>query len=160
MELFDWFRFKRQPIPEPEPPRRPLMELADECFAWKSLSGRSLQEVRELGHRLGKLMVKHSIEYIARKDCLIRQRISWTGKYIVRIEPLPMRLDAPEFSENIPATHLIPLVDRLLEADAGYGRDEERCRAAGEELAKAMQVKGHDLFLHQGYRFERIGTFC
>lgn len=55
--------------------------------------------------------------------------------------------------EAAPAKHLIPLVDRLLEADGGYERDKEYRTALGVELARAMEAAGLKSFLHKGYRF-------
>lgn len=137
--------------PQPEPPTRPLAELADEYVAFMGLYDRSRRGIWKLGDRLSKLMQKHDIRYIARKGCLLRVR-GW-GACFIEITPLPARLDGSVALEAAPAKHLIPLVDRFLEADGGHERDTEYRTALGAELAKAMKAVGLKSFLHKGYRF-------
>ena len=113
-------------------PMRLLMGLADQYIAFMGSFYRSAREVRRLSRRLGKLMSKHEIDYIARRDCLLKVKVDWDGKRyspFVEIGPLPMRLNDRVRREIPPATNLISLVDRLLEADGGFERDKE-CRKA------------------------------
>ena len=138
---------------QPELPQKSLMELADEYIALMGPYDRSAQEVRGLKRRLCKLMEKHEIKYIARKDCLVRTAFSMSFGWFVEIDPLPPRLDGQVM--DAPAAHLIPLVDRLLKADGGYGRDSKRREAAGALVCEAMEAEGRELFLYQGYQFRK-----
>ena len=158
MRLLSLFKIKGrsepliEPQPEPKLPQKSIMELADEYVDFMGRYDRSALEVRGLSRRLGTLMGKHEIEYIARKDCLLRRRWSFSGQHYVEIESLPKRLNG--HMEDAPAAHLIPLVDRLLEADGGYQRDRKHREELGGALAKAMKAESLKAFLHRGYRFE------
>jgi hypothetical protein len=148
-------RFQRPPT-EVQIPKRSLAELADEYVAHMGRYDRNSNEVYDLRRRVGTLMRKHGIKKIARKDCLISMdHHCWGG--FVNIEALPPRLD-DQMPEDMLVPHLIPLVDRLLEADGDFGKDKQRRGELEKPLVEAMKAANLESFIHRGYCFERFYT--
>ena len=131
--------------------RKSLVELCDEFLALLGPYDHNHEEVWNLKHRLGRLMYKHNILSIARKDTLIERE--YICAHTVKLLPLD-RLGRDVFSENTEAAHLIPLVDRLLEADGGRERHEQLRKAVAIPLARIAKAEGRSKdFIYQGYKF-------
>ena len=144
----------RNPFRQPRVQSRPLSDICDEYIALMGPYDRSDREVWALKCRLAKLMHKHRIDYIARKDTLLK--LAWICSWPpTSIELLPLdRLGPDVFSENTKAAHLIPLVDRLLEADGSHGRNKAEREKLETSLARAAKAEGQsESFVYQGYRF-------
>ena len=137
----------------PELPQKSLEELCDEYIALMGPYDRSEKDVTRLKLRLGKLMNKHGIRFIARKDTLLECEWVLPRCYTVNLLPLD-RLGSDVFSENAKGAHLIPLVDRLLETDGSHERNKEARKKLATSLARAAtaEEQSND-FVYQGYKF-------
>lgn len=148
-------RGKQEEPQRPPEETRPLAEVCDEYIALMGPYQRDQQRVWNLRRRMGKLMYKHDIQYIARGKTLVDRDWGW-DEPSVALAPL-CRLGPHVFAEGTKGAHLMPLVDALLEADGNYERNQAKREALNLPLARSAAKEygiEEGVFVYGGYRFD------